>query len=110
MGTQAEEEEDDDEEGGTEEEDVGEEEEEEEDGEEGDGGRNEDIKMSLRKSDAVHQLNHHHFPFLPPAPLGPPLDPDLDLDLDVVGAFRFTYFAFWSRFFSECQTYLVDET
>ncbi|XP_051274211.1 protein ZNF365 isoform X2 [Dicentrarchus labrax] len=85
VGTQAEDEEE--EEGGTEDEDVGEEEEEEEEeGEDRHGGRNEeDIKMSVKKSDAVHHhLNHHHLPFPIPAPLGPPLDPELDLDLDLV--------------------------
>lgn len=84
VGTQAEEDEDDDEEeGGTEDEDVGEDEEDDDDGEDRDGGRNEeDVKMSTKKSDAGHHhVNHHHLPFLPPAPLGPPPDPDLDLDL-----------------------------
>ncbi|XP_042358635.1 protein ZNF365 [Plectropomus leopardus] len=82
VGTQAEEEEeedDDEEEFGTEDED----EEDDDEGEERDGSRTEeDIKMSVKKSDACHhQLNHHHLPFPPPAPLGPPPDPDLDLDL-----------------------------
>lgn len=85
VGTQAEVDDDDEEEeGGTEEEDAGEEEE-KECGEGGRGRNEEDIKTSKRH--AAHQLNHHHLPFPPPAPLGPPLHPDLDLDL--VGAFRF---------------------
>ncbi|XP_076599089.1 protein ZNF365 [Chaetodon auriga] len=88
VGTQAEEddeEDEDEEEAGTEDEDAGEEEVEEEDeAEEKDGGRNEeDFKMSIRKSNTGHHLNHHHLPFPPPAPLGLPLDPDLDLDLDL---------------------------
>lgn len=85
VGTQAEVDDDDEEEeGGSEEEDAGEEE--EECGEGGRGRNEEDIKMPKRQSHAVHQLNHHHLLFPPPAPLGPPVDPDLDL----VGAFRFT--------------------
>ncbi|XP_070697610.1 protein ZNF365 [Pempheris klunzingeri] len=95
VGTQAEEEEEeegeedeeeeDEEEGGTEDEDVGEDEEDDNDkGEERNAGRNDDNKMSSKKSDSSHHhLNHHHIPFLPPAPLGSPLDP-LDLDLDLV--------------------------
>ncbi|XP_075935100.1 protein ZNF365 [Anarhichas minor] len=86
VGTQAEEEEDDDddddddddeEEFGTEDED----EDDDDESEERDGGRNEeDIKMSLKKSDTCHHhLNHHRLPFPPSAPHGPPTDLDLDL-------------------------------
>ncbi|KAF7645541.1 hypothetical protein LDENG_00202630 [Lucifuga dentata] len=64
--------------GGSEEE----EEEEEEGGGERDGGANkEDIQLFTKKSDP----SHHHIPFPPPAPRGPPSDQDPGASLDFIG-------------------------
>ncbi|KAM6916698.1 protein ZNF365 [Xenentodon cancila] len=44
--------------------------------------KEEDIKMSFKKSDPGHHfINHHHLPFLSPVPLGPPPDQNPDLEL-----------------------------
>ncbi|KAF6720728.1 Protein ZNF365 [Oryzias melastigma] len=74
VGTQEEE---DEEEAGME----AEEDDDEDDGEERDEGRNEDFKLSSRRSEACHHISHQqHLPFPLPAPLSPaePL-PDLEL-------------------------------